>query len=317
MPPDEPRVCVVVPARNARATLERTLAHLAAQEIDGRFEVVVVDDGSDDGTADVARKALGDITVISEGRLGAAEARNRGVAATTARTIAFTDADCFPVPDWLQQGLAAVAEADLVQGRVLPDPSVPLGPFDRTIWVESERGFYETANLFVRRDLFDRLGGFEDWLDTGGEKLLAEDVWFGWRAVRSGARTRFANDALVHHAVFPRRAGGFIAERLRLRYFPCIARQIPELRRGTLFAGAFLSPRSAAFDVALIAALTAVCRRSPLPLVAALPYGRFVFHGTLRYRRRAPIVAVVGAVADAVGLGALLAGSLRSRSLVV
>jgi glycosyltransferase involved in cell wall biosynthesis len=314
---DAVRVSVVVPARNAADTLGRTLACLAAQELDGRFEVIVVDDDSSDGTVELARRAPGSVTVIAEGRLGAAEARNRGVAAARAPAIAFTDADCFPTPGWLANGLAALAQADLVQGRVMPDPEAPLGPFDRTIWVESERGFYETANLLVTRNLFQHIGGFEDWIDTGGEKLLAEDVWFGWRAVRSGARTHFAPDALVHHAVFPRGPAGFVAERLRLRYFPAIAARVPEFRRRTLYAGVFLSPRSAAFDAAIAGAVVAALRRSPLPLVAAIPYARMAARDTLPYRRRAPLVAAVRAVADAASLAALACGSVRWRSPVL
>jgi glycosyltransferase involved in cell wall biosynthesis len=310
-------VSVVVPARNAAATIGRTLASLAAQQFEGRYEVIVVDDDSDDDTAGIARAAPGGPEVIAGGRVGAAEARNRGVAAASAPVIAFTDADCFPTPTWLANGLAALAGADLVQGRVEPDPSADLGPFDRTIWVESERGFYETANLIVRRDLIERLGGFEDWLDTSDEKLLAEDVWFGWRAVRAGARTRFAPEAVVHHAVFERGPAGFVAERLRLRFFPAIAQRIPEFRRRALYRTVFLSPRSAAFDAALAGALVAALRRSPLPLVAALPYARMAARGTARYRRRAPLVVAVRAAADAVSLGALLAGSARWRSPVL
>jgi hypothetical protein len=199
----------------------------------------------------------------------------------------------------------------------MPDPQAELGPFDRTIWVESERGFYETANLLVRRELFERIGGFEDWIDTGGEKLLAEDVWFGWRARRAGARTAFAADAVVHHAVFPRGAAGFVGERLRLRYFPAIARRVPEFREVTLYRRVFLSPRTAAFDAALAGVIAAATRRSPLPLAAALPYARIAVQATRRYRRRAPLIAAVQAVADAVSLGALVAGSVRARSPVL
>lgn len=317
MSTERARVSVVVPARDAAATLGRTLAALAAQRLDGRYEVIVVDDDSSDATASIARAAPGPVTVVSEGRLGAAEARNRGVACATAPVIAFTDADCFPTPDWLATGLSALEEADLVQGRVMPDPTQPLGPFDRTIWVEAERGFYETANLFVRRDLFERLGGFEEWIDTGGDKLLAEDVWFGWRAVRAGARTAFEPHAFVHHAIFVRGPAGFVAERARLRFFPAIAARIPEFRRRTLFARVFLSPRSAAFDAALTGAAAAALTRSRWPLAAALPYARMAARGTLQYRRRAPLVAAVRAVADAVSLAALVAGSVRWRSPIL
>jgi glycosyltransferase involved in cell wall biosynthesis len=313
----EPRVSVVVPARNASDTIGRALDALAAQELDHPWEVVVVDDASDDDTAAIARSAPGPVKVVSEGRLGAAEARNRGVAEARGAVLAFTDADCFPTPGWLAAGLIALRDADLAQGSVAPDPTHPLGPFDRTLWVESERGFYETANLFVTRQLFERVGGFEDWLDTGGGKHIAEDVWFGWSAVRAGARTRFAPDALVHHAVFPRTALDYLAERPRLRYFPAIAHKIPEFRRRTLFLRVFHTRRSAAFDAALVALALAGRRRSGLPLVATLPYLRFAVSNTSQYRRRAPLVAAVRIAADALNCAALVAGSVRHRSLVL
>jgi glycosyltransferase involved in cell wall biosynthesis len=311
-----PRVSVVVPARNAAGTLGRTLACLAAQELDGDFEVIVVDDDSEDETAAIAEPAAG-VRLLQPGRVGAAEARNLGVAAARSELLAFIDSDCFATPSWLDRGLAALEHKDLVQGRVAPDPSAPLDAFDRTIWVESERGFYETANLFVTRRLFEQVGGFEEWIDTGGEKLLAEDVWFGWRAVRAGARTAFADDALVHHAVFPRGPAGFVSEKLRLRYFPLIAARIPEFRERTLYRRWFLSKRSAAFDLAITGATLAVVTRSRLPLVAAFPYARLAISDTLRFRRRAPLVAAVRAAADATTLGALLAGSVKARSVVL
>ena len=303
-----------MPARDAEATIARTLDALRAQDLDEPFEVVVVDDGSSDGTAATASRAGAPVRLVSVGPVGAAEARNRGVAAARARLIAFTDADCVPAQGWLRAGLAALRDADLVQGRVAPERDP--GPFDRTVWVGAERGLYETANLFVTRELFERVGGFEEWLEVGAEKLLAEDVWFGWRAVRSGARTCFAADALVHHAVFERGAAGFVAERLRLRWFPAIARKVPELR-GSFYGRVFLSRRTAAFDLALAGATLAAARRSRLPLLAALPYARLVTRGALPYRRRAPMVVATRTVADLVGLAALVSGSVRSRSPVL
>ena len=103
------------------------------------------------------------------------------------------------------------------------DPGATSGPFDRTVWVVGETGLYECASLFCDRELFDRVGGFEDWLDARLGKPLAEDAWFGWRARRAGARTAFSDAALVHHVVFERDATGFVAERARLVYFPAIA----------------------------------------------------------------------------------------------
>jgi glycosyltransferase involved in cell wall biosynthesis len=311
----EPVVSVVVPARNSAATIARTLEALEAQRLEAPYEVIVVDDGSSDGTAALARGA--GVRVVESGGTGAAAARNRGVAAAGGSVIAFTDSDCFPAPGWLAAGLAAIeAGAEFVQGRVEPDPEATLGPFDRTLWVEGECGFYESANLLIRRELFERLGGFEEWMPIGG-RPFAEDVWLGWRIVRSGARTTFARDALVHHAVFPRGPLGFVAERWRLGNFAAVARRIPEFRTRPMFAHVFMSRRSAALDAALAGATLAALRRSPLPLLGALPYAAMVATAARPYRRRAPIVAAVAMTADFVGAVSLLLGSARSRSVVL
>ena len=104
--------------------------------------------------------------------------------------------------------MRALSGSDLVQGFVRPPPGARRGPFDRTLWVTSEYGLYETANLFVRREWFERLEGFRDWVSDHGRsgamrRPFGEDAWFAWRARRLGARTAFAERAVVHHAVFP------------------------------------------------------------------------------------------------------------------
>ena len=233
---DRPLISVIVPARDASATLPRTLAALAEQDLDQPYEVVVVDDGSADATAALAAAAPGPVTVVEESGRGPGPARNSGVAAASGEVLAFTDADCYPAPDWLRRGLEAIDGADLVQGRVIADPGSAHGPFDRSVTVDGERGLYETANLIVRRPLFEELGGFEDWLPARIGKPLAEDLWLGWRARRAGARTAYAERALVHHAVFERGPADYVAERARLVYFPAIAAKMPELRDDVLLA---------------------------------------------------------------------------------
>jgi glycosyltransferase involved in cell wall biosynthesis len=303
-----PSVSVVIPARDAAATLGATLAGLAAQD-PAPNEVIVVDDGSTDATVALAEAAPIVTRVVRGTGEGPGAARNAGAAAATGEVLAFVDADCDPQPGWLRAGRDALDDADLVQGRTTPPPGAPAGPFDRTLWVVAPWGLFETANLFVRRELFERLGGFEPWLSPARSKELAEDVWFGWRAVRSGARTAFCDDALVHHAVFERSPRDYVAERLRLRYFPAMAARIPELRETFFWRRLFLTPRSAAFDAALTGAVLAATTRRPWPLALALPYARLA--------RRRPRAWPVDLVADAVGLGALLVGSARARSLVL
>jgi glycosyltransferase involved in cell wall biosynthesis len=311
------RASVIVPNRDASATLPRTLEALANQRFDDEYEVVVVDDGSNDGSAEVAERFGPPVRLVRRPRLGPGPARNAGVAEARGELLAFTDADCEPEPGWLAAGVDALAEADLVQGAVAPLPDAPRGPFDRTLWIDHETGLYETASLFVRRELFERLGGFEVWLEPEIGKALAEDVWLGWRARRAGARTAFCDRARVGHAVFPRDALGFVAERRRLRYFADIVVKVPELRRERFFCRLFVSRRTAAFDLALVGVLAAAVWRSPLPLAVTLPYLRLLARRTLPWGRRAPAVLAAEAAADAVGLVSLLEGDLRRRTLLL
>jgi glycosyltransferase involved in cell wall biosynthesis len=315
---EAPRTTVVVPARDAAATLPALLDALAAQEdvADG-FEVVVVDDGSADDTAAIARSHPLRPRVVAGEAGGPGSARNLGVAVALAEdVIAFTDADCVPDPGWLAAGLRALDDgADLVQGRVVADG--PCGPWDRTVRVDGLSGLFETANLLVRRSWLERVGGFEPWLSPKRSKELGEDVWLGWRLRRAGARVAFAPDAVVAHAVFEGTPGSFVAERLRLRFFPEMAARIPELRQAFFWRRVFLTRRSAAFDLAAVGVGVAAARRCPVALAAVAPYGRELWRASHWHGRRAPAVALTLAAADATGAVALAAGSLRARSLLL
>jgi hypothetical protein len=325
--PPAPAVSVVVPAHDAALTLATTLRALLSQSVEFDFEVIVVDSASRDGTLSIAQRiAARDprVRVLTNPGGEPAGSRNLGVAAAAAELIAFTDADCEPAATWLAAGVAALAGADLVQGRVLP--AGPRALTDRTLSVGHESGLYETANLFVRRAGFERAGGFTPLPGFGEDRPFGEDTWFAWRVRRTGARTAFCAEAEVHHAVFPRGAGGFIAEQRRCRYFPALVRAVPELRQAFLYRRLFLSPRSARFDLAVVGVTGAGliarhgrgrersrgrgrARALALAAATALPYA-----GTLPRRPRAALVQLA---ADAVAAAALLVGSLGARTPVL
>jgi glycosyltransferase involved in cell wall biosynthesis len=308
------RVSVVIPARNAEAMIGRTVAAACGQELAAEFEVVVVDDGSTDATAEIAR-AAGARVVSNGSAVGPADARNAGVVAASAPLIAFTDADCVPAPGWLRAGVAALERADLVQGRVEPEPGVPVGPFDHVITVREETGLYETANLFVRREWFERIGGFKPFIDPA-DGHFGEDLVFGWAVRRAGGRSAFAPDALVHHEVVKRPASAWIKERRRLRLFPAATRAVPELR-SRWFLGIFLSRRTAKFDLALVALILALATRRPLLLLLALPYARATFRTNQWYRRWVMKQNAAHAAGDLVALLALIGGSVKTRRVVL
>lgn len=328
-------VSVIIPARDAAPTLERALRALEAQRLDGRFEVIVVDDGSRDETADIARRHDGLVRLLrhDESR-GPGAARNRGVQEARGRALAFTDADCFPAPEWLARGLDALANADLVQGRVEPDPTVARTPFDRSLSVESDRGFYQTANLFVRRETFDAVGGFRDWVleqrpdrrwsgDTRRGRAMrtpiGEDTDFAWRARRLSAVVAFAADALVHHAVVPGTVSDAIADRWHwARDMAGLTRLVPELRRTAYHRGVFFNEVSARFDLALAGLAIAMVTREAGWTVAGMPYIRHLRGVSSQWGPAEAITYILGApLVDAVTMAGLITGSLTWRSLVL
>jgi hypothetical protein len=198
-----PLVSVIVPVRNGGAQLGLLLDALAHQTADSAlYEVIVADDQSTDDTLERVGASGIARAVPAPTRGGSYAARNRGLADAKARVLAFTDADCLPEPDWIERGLAALEpdDVDLVAGRV----EMPLGArpsaaalIDFVRHLDQERavgdGFGATANLWVKRRVFERIGEFNDKLISGG------DTEFGHRAVAAGARLVYCPELKVVH----------------------------------------------------------------------------------------------------------------------
>src|SRR5580704_10785331 len=114
-------VAVVVCSYNGARTIGNTLESIHRQTARDIAEVIVVDDGSTDGTAEVAR-AHGAHVIVHPANRGLAAARNTGVSATRADIVAFTDDDCLPTQTWLEDLLALYEAPDVVAagGAVRP-----------------------------------------------------------------------------------------------------------------------------------------------------------------------------------------------------
>jgi glycosyltransferase involved in cell wall biosynthesis len=199
------KVAVVVATRNRAGQLAELLTALRAQSLPPA-EVVVVDDASDDDTAQVLageteRSDLPLRVLRREQPAGPATAREAGWRATAAELVAFTDDDCIPDPGWVAAGVASWERAPhgFVQGRTEPSPGHPIGPFSRTVEVTRLDPGFHTCNIFYPREVLERIDGFDT--DAFGREPGGEDCDLAWRAIKSGARPSFASDALVHHAV--------------------------------------------------------------------------------------------------------------------
>ena len=242
------RVAVVAATHNRAGRLAALLDALRAQTI-GDFEVVIVDDASSDGTAELlaAERARGDLalTVLHRKQSrGPAVARNVGWRAASAPIIAFTDDDCRPSPGWLEAGLDAMAATAngtgeaIVQGLTEPDPQEAerLGPFSRSLNVPALDHWYATANMFYARTTLERLGGFDEKTFSGPG---GEDTDLAWRAIGEGVPAAFSDEARVWHAVHE--LGPVQRLRFATRWDETMAvfARYPELRRRTMIRGLF------------------------------------------------------------------------------
>ncbi len=315
-------VAVVVPTHGRADRLTRLVRALEKQTLPAdRFEVVVVDDCSPDDTAAV----LDDLVTTSPLRLhvlrqsqrsGPAAARNRGWRDSDAPVIAFTDDDCVPEPEWLEQGLGAMADsARLVVGRTLPpDDQLALTrqPFSRAMVVDSAR-FFETCNVFYRRVDLEAAGGF----DERFRRPSGEDTRLGLSVTDLGVTPVYAVDAVVRHDVRPGDLSATLRETLRWVDLPLVLKGRPTARPSLTHRWIFWKPTH---PPAILAALgLALGARWRLALLLCLPW--------LAHRlRTAPLapdpvrrVAALpgGLVLDLTEVAVMARGSLRHRTLLL
>jgi glycosyltransferase involved in cell wall biosynthesis len=322
-------VSVIVPVRDRRALLRRLLDALAAQT-HRDFEVVVVDDGSVDGSGEeaAADAAAGRaVRVVASRGDGAVDARRTGVAAARANVLAFTDSDCEPVPEWLAAGLAAIGSgADLAHGPTLPVR--PVRPLERSVHAGAE-GLYPSCNLFVRRAAYERVGGFDGALaerlgfrrGAGPRRLgFGEDTVLAWRVRRQGG-AEYVPDAIVHHHVSPPSLRETARRAVMAGAFPALVTEIPELRATLVRHRIQLGSRSRLpFYATTLALVFPPTRRTRLPLTLfawwVASRGRELAGqpGTWGERTRAlPAELMV----DALTGGALVLGSVRAGTALL
>ena len=195
---------VVMPAHNAAATLPAVLAALATQSLDDAFEVVVVDDGSTDDTAAIAR-AAGARCVVHECSRGRSAARNAGAAVAAGDTLLFIDSDCVPLaPTFLRTYLAALRSRRpaIGVGAVTALGDEFWARYQRDVQVRRARiaahspiATFSSQNFALPAALFRAAGGF----DEGYARYGFEDRDLLARLLRLGAEVVPVPDALVEH----------------------------------------------------------------------------------------------------------------------
>jgi glycosyltransferase involved in cell wall biosynthesis len=202
-PSARPAVSVVVAVRNGAQQLPILFEALSHQTLPrSEFEVIVVDDDSSDGTAQVARES-GLARVFTEPHVGKPRAVNIGVQAAAGELIALTDADVVPDDDWLERGARAMRDPaiDILGGAVTIElgtsPSIA-ALVDAMNWLDQrrccEQGFPIGANVWTRRETFERWGLLNEEIP-----YYHNDAEWGKRATGAGAKLVYARDVHVAH----------------------------------------------------------------------------------------------------------------------
>jgi len=196
-------VSVIVPVRNGERTISDCIGSLLRQDFPkNKYEVIVIDNNSSDGTAESIRRHP--VRYLLEKRKGPAAARNAGIAASQGNLMAFTDSDCVAKEDWLSEGIRAFEsdEVGCVSGRVCAGRAGNI--YERIIADKKEYDtpadyhglppYAITANALFRREVFDAIGDFDTSLRAAEDKDLC------WRMLKkTGLVIKRCPAAIVYH----------------------------------------------------------------------------------------------------------------------
>jgi cellulose synthase/poly-beta-1,6-N-acetylglucosamine synthase-like glycosyltransferase len=202
-PSNLPSVSVIVPVRDGESTIADCIdAILAADYPTDRREILIVDNGSTDGTS--ARIQARQVQYLREPKPGVSNARNRGIEESTGEILAFVDADCLVEPQWLTELVRPFEDPEVgaVAGDLQHVPATTaaerqaarlLGNWQQFAF-NSNPAYPITANAAYRREVIDRIGPFDPHMTR------AQDVELGLRfQERSGRRLAYADRATARH----------------------------------------------------------------------------------------------------------------------
>lgn len=201
-------VSVIIPARNAAATLPIQLEALAGQDYPDPWEIVVVDNASTDATVSVGqlwqRKIPHLRVMTAPWHPGSGHSRNEGARLATGRWLLFCDADDVVGHGWVSAMVEGLREFDLVGGmierrRLNSSAALAGRPGTGSDLLDGFRHlpYVSSASMSVRRKIWDRVAGFDERFAAG------DDIDVCWRVQMAGGRIGIAPGAIVHYRLRP------------------------------------------------------------------------------------------------------------------
>lgn len=206
------QISVIIPTYQDWKRLKRCLLALLKSEFDS-FEVIVVNNANDEAPGDLIKEVFDknhNITLLKEPKAGSYAARNKGIQYAKGDLLAFTDADCIPESNWLQniaKHFEQNSDLMMIGGPIhqfKDDPGVPddLFLFQKYFAFRQKdnlkKGWSVTANMIVRKTAIEAIGGFNETSKSGGDRE------FGLRVTSHyPGRTHYFEDVCVQHPVRP------------------------------------------------------------------------------------------------------------------
>ena len=320
------RYSVIVPAFNCETTLGDCLAGLVNQTAPrALYEVIVVDDGSTDGTAEVAARFPW--TVLRQAHAGPASARNLGAQKARGAILLFTDADCWPTPNWIEE-IVRPLESDptaVASKGIYATRQTGIVPLFAQVELEekyaalrrcSQIDFVDTYCAAFRADAFWAGGGF----DPSFPLPSNEDTLLSFNLAMQGRRMVFTDRAIVYHR-HAESLGSYLLRKWRHGYW-----RVPVFRRHPgKMAGDSYTPRSLQVQllavglIILLAPWPALCLAwlGALGVFAAAtaPFVRRALPAGVAVAVATPLILFLRATALLTGLAAGLAAMVVHRAL--
>jgi len=321
-------ISVIVPAHNAAEILGDCLAALQAQTLDrAQYEIIVVDDGSTDRTAEAAREAGADRVLVLPHR-GPAASRNAGVAAAAGEIVVFTDADCEPVADWLAEILRPFSDPCVsgVKGSYRTRQREVVARLTQCEFEERyERldsqpviDFVDSHAAAFRVQALREIGGF----DPAFPYANNEDVDLSYRLARAGYKLVFNRRAAVYHR-HPADWRAYFLLKVRRGYWRMVVYRLhpdkalrdsytPQLLKVQIMLTYLSTGLAVMATIWPVAGWAAAACLGGLAL-SSIPFTRLVAQRDPDIATWAPLFMWVRAVAFAAGVAGGLAGMLFFR----
>ena len=318
---------MIIPAYNRRMTPHEFLQCILDQQFPLSWcEVIVVDNGSTDGTPAILERLLREgmaLTVIRQENRGAAGARDRGIKAASGEAVFIISQDTFAEPDWFAtvvREFVADPALGIVQGRIELTEPIRF-PFYHAVELKQFVWNFPTAAIAFRAVALDKAGRFfDDQLSECGD-----DTDIAWRIIGQGYGFRWIDRLTARHGVYPRNFWYLIRLTFsRTKRFPILVKRYPGIRE--YLRGGFLwsTPRKLAEILLLLSSPAwfllgawAGIGAATLAFAAAIYRHRGTASPHLGTVERRLVVPLHTYVCEILGFLGMLYGSIRYRSPIL